>query len=163
MLRSLVGSEMCIRDRASDPWWGWISVWVPNPAGGFAGFSWYYKTMKSCGCDVAIYLQLEIRLKHDDGNKTDHKKLCFKVDTKGNESSSDRRKIREDCYERIKKLAGRPHRMGNGNTMTFAQWDDKKPWLVFNKTGDGPDTQETVNNLIKAQNILDSVEDINSA
>ena len=141
--------------------WGWN--WVPNQAGGFAGFWWYSKTVQSCGHDVVIYLQLEIQLKLDDANKPTerNKKLCFKVDTLGNESSSDRRNIREDCYTRIdveKNKVVRPH-MGNGNTMTFAQWDDEKgqnPWLVFNPNG-GPDIQNTVKNLIKAQSVLDKV------
>ena len=144
------------------PFWGWD--YVPNRAGGFTGFWWYFKTVKSCGCDVEIYLQLEIQLKLDDENKPTERntKLCFKVYTQGNKSSSDRRNIREDCYTRIeaeKNKLFRPH-MGNGNTMTFAQWDDEKgqnPWLVFNKASLGPDIQETVTNLIRAQNILDRV------
>jgi len=150
------------RNWSKDNPWGWN--WVPNQAGGFTGFWWYSKTVQSCGHDVVIYLQLEIQLKLDDENKPTerNKKLCFKVDTLGNESSSERRNIREDCYTRIeaeKNKLFRPH-MGNGNTMTFAQWDDEKgqnPWLVFNKASVGPDIEETVNNLIRAQNILDRV------
>ena len=37
------------------PFWGW--GWVPNPAGGFFGFWWYYKTVKSCGHDVELALK----------------------------------------------------------------------------------------------------------
>lgn len=149
------------------PWWKWKLVNPPN-GDAFAGFSWYCKTMQSCGHDVDIYLQLEIKLaKPDKPDKPSYRKLCFKViDYTGLDMY--RKQIQQDCYQRILKagngLLCRPNVMRTGNTMTVAQWDDKwkdrskqNPWLVFNKTGVGPDIQETVNNLIKAQHILDRV------
>ena len=61
----------------------------------------------------------------------------------------------------------KPDRMGKGNTMTIAQWDDQytngekqNPWLVFNKTDSRLDILATINNLTKAQSILDRVQDV---
>ena len=127
------------------PFWGWD--YVPNRAGGFIGFWWYYKTVKSCGCDVEIYLQLEMNRENPKASK-----LCFKV--RMQEINVD---IKRDCRSRIKDIGGdlvcEPKRIGHGYTVTIAEW--KNAWLVFNKAGVGPDIQEIANNLINAQNILD--------
>ena len=156
-----------IKDSWKDDWvedphppWGWSSV--PNQAGGFTGFWWYYKTVKSCGYDVDLYLQLEIKLEKPD--KPEDRKLCFRVDTRGHRDSQT--KIRQDCHNRIIKagnleaggcLVRKPNRMGTGNTMTVALWDEgQKPWLAFMSNG-GPDIPATVKNLIEAQIVLDNV------
>ena len=127
--------------------WGW--GWVPNKAGGFAGFWWYSKTVKSCGHDVEIYLQLEIKLE-----KKDDRKLCFKVFM--DEADKD---IKWDCHLRILKagesLVRKPKRIGHGKAVTIAEWKD--PWLVFKPNG-GLDIPETVKNLMKAQSVLDKVD-----
>lgn len=129
--------------------WGWS--WVPNPSGGFAGFWWYSITVKSCGHDVSLYLQLEINPTHHDARK-----LCFKVFMDKPDYD-----IKWNCYERIVKAGGdlvrKPDRMGHGHTVTIAEW--KNPWLVFKPNG-GPDTQATIKNFTEAQRILDRVKDI---
>ena len=144
------------------PSWGW--GWVPNPAGGFSGFWWYYRTVESCDIDIEIYLQLEIK-----PDKPGDGKLCFKVDTGGldKEQYHLRSRIKHDCHVRILNagngLLREPDRMRTGNTMTVALWDvqcsdgqKQNPWLVFKPNG-GPDIQATVKNLIKAQGVLDNV------
>lgn len=134
--------------------WGWN--YVPNPSGGFAGFWWYSNTVKSCGRDVSLYLQLEINL-----NNPDARKLCFKVFMDKPDHD-----IKWNCYERVIKAGGdlvhKPDRMGHGHAVTVALWDNKNgqnPWLVFKPNG-GPDTQATVKKLTEAQRILDRVKDI---
>lgn len=129
--------------------WGWN--WVPNPSGGFAGFWWYSNTVKSCGHDVSLYLQLELKPDHRDARK-----LCFKVYMDKPDID-----IKWNCHERIIKVGGdlvrKPDRIGHGRTVTIAEW--KKPWLVF-KPNCGPDIQKTVNNLMEAQSVLDRAESI---
>ena len=146
------------------PFWGW--GWVANPAGGFFGFWWYYKTVESCDIDVDIYLQLEIK-----PDKPGDGKLCFKADASGLDKKQspnvDLSRIKHDCHDRILNadngLLRKPDRMRTGNTMTVAQWDvqysdgqKQNPWLVFNSNG-GPDIQATVKNLMEAQSVLDNV------
>lgn len=133
-------------------WWGWVN----NPTGGFYCFSWYSKTVKSCGHDVELYLQLEIKL-----SEPDERKLCFKV---GMEKDYKDKwvEIKWDCHERILKAAGEklvrePKRMGHGHTVTIAEWIN--PWLIFN-SNDGPDIQKTVKNLMEAQSVLKRVKEI---
>ena len=105
--------------------------------------------MKSCGHDVEIYLQLEIKLE-----KKDDRKLCFKVFM--DEADKD---IKWDCHLRILKagesLVRKPKRIGHGKAVTIAEWKD--PWLVFKPNG-GLDIPETVKNLMKAQSVLDKVD-----
>lgn len=139
--------------------WGWN--WVNNPSGGFAGFWWYYKWVKSCDCDVRLYLQLELKL----DNLLDSK-LCFKTS-----SNKKDRNIAQDIQKRILESGGKlvctPYRMRAGYTTTIAQWDDQykdgenqNPWLVFNQTDNRLDILATIKNLTRAQSILDRVQDI---
>ena len=148
---------------ALHPPWGWN--YVPNQSGGFAGFWWYYKTVKSCGHDVELYLQLEINR-----DKPDHSKLCFRVKVK-EDTKGLTREIRKNCYDRILEagkvgspgdLVCGPNRMGTGYTMTVALWDNKdgqKPWLVLKSNGE-VDIQATIKNLMEAQSVLDRAEGI---
>lgn len=146
-----------IKPRPHHPPWGWN--YVPNQSGGFAGFWWYYKTVKSCGHDVELYLQLEINR-----DKPAYSKLCFRVIVYTEEQ---RREIRKNCYDRILEAASgnlvcRPNRMGTGYTMTVALWDNEhgqKPWLVLKSNGE-VDIQATVKNLMEAQSVLDRAEGI---
>ena len=152
-----------IKPRPHHPPWGWN--YVPNQSGGFAGFWWYYKTVKSCGHDVELYLQLEINR-----DKPDHSKLCFRVKVK-EDTKGLMREIRKNCYDRILEagkvgaqgdLVCGPNRMGTGYTMTVALWDNKdgqKPWLVLKSNGE-VDIQATVKNLMEAQSVLDRAEGI---
>lgn len=152
------------RNWSKDNPWGWH--WVHNPSGGFAGFWWYSKTVKSCGHDVSLYLQLEIK-----PDKPSDGKLCFKVDTSGLDKKQSPNvnlsQIKDDCHDRILKpgsgLLRKPDRMRTGKTMTVAHWDvqysdgqQQNPWLVFNANG-GPDIQATVKNLMETQSVLDNV------
>lgn len=144
--------------------WGW--GWVNNASGGFFGFWWYFRTMESCKENVDLYLQLEIKPDKRKNEKPcfrpENGKLCVKVDSK----TSDKRlqsKIKWDCNGRVlnagNNLLRKPDVMRRGYWMTVAQWnieDGQNPWLVFNPNG-GPDIQNTVKNLIKAQSILDKV------
>ena len=135
------------QNSAGNPWWGWN--WVPNRSGGFAGFWWYGRTVKSCGREVDLYLQLEIKL-----DRPVARKLCFKVIMK--EVDTD---IIRDCHDRILEAGEdrvrKPNRMGYGYAVTIAELTN--PWLVFNTDG-GPDIPKIVNNLIEAQSILDGVQ-----
>ena len=128
--------------------WGWD--WVPNKSGGFAGFWWYSKKFISTGKVVQLYLQLEVNL-----DNTNARKLCFKVWME--EANKD---IKWDCHRRILKagedLVTKPKRIGHGKSVTIAEWKD--PWLVFILNG-GLDISETVKNLMKAQSVLDKVDD----
>ena len=139
---------------AGNLFWGWD--WVNNNSGGFFGFWWYSKTVQSCGHDVDIYLQLEIKL-----DEPDDRKLCFKVAMK--EADKDKwGNIKWDCHERILKSAGKtlvrkPQRMGHGYTVTIAEWIS--PWLIFNPN-DGPDIQKTIGKLMEAQRVLDKAEGV---
>ena len=132
--------------------WGWN--YVPNRSGGFLGFWCYFKTVRSCGHDVRLYLQLEIN-----PNNPDARKLCFKVSMDEVDVN-----IKWDCHARILEAGGdlvrEPDRMGHGKTVTIAEWTS--PWLVFRPNG-GPDIPAIVNNLMEAQTILDGVEDIGDA
>ena len=132
--------------------WGW--GWVNNPSGGFYGLWWYGKKVKSCGHCVELYLQLEVM-----SNKPEDRKLCFKVDMK-KDYEDKWGEIKWDCHRVLKAAGGtlvrKPKRMGHGQTVTIAEWTN--PWLVFNPNG-GPDIPETVNNLVKAQSILDSMDE----
>ena len=125
--------------------WGWNWVYP----GDFAGFWWYYKRVKSCGQDVVIYLQLEIK-----PDEPDNRKLCLKVWME--EANKD---ITWDCHLRILKagesLVRKPKRIGHGETVTIAEWKD--PWLVFKPNG-GLDIPETIKNLMTAQSVLDKVD-----
>ena len=149
-----------VQDPPRGPWgWGWENP--PGDSPDFCGFNWYYKTVESCGHDVELYLQLEIR-----PDNPHYSKLCFKVNTQG--LARGRSQIREDCHNRIlaagevgalDNLVCRPVPMGEGNTMTVALWNNENrqnPWLVFQPNG-GPDIQATVENLVTAQSVLDSV------
>ena len=140
--------------------WGWDRV--NNRSGGFFGFWWYFKTIKSIEHDVKIYLQLEI--KH---HEPENGKLCFKVDARKVEKGL-RPKIKWDCHSRIlkagNKLLRKPDVMKIGGWMTVAQWDvqckdgqKQNPWLIFNNANGGLDIPATIKNLIEAQSILDRV------
>ena len=132
--------------------WGW--GWVNDPKGSFAGFWWYKrKIIKDDGTEVWPYLQLEIN-PHSPADR----KLCFKIQTGERD-----RNIAQNYRECILKSGGdfvqEPDRMGKGNKMTIAQWNDNhSPWLVLSPFG-GPLIPTTVKNLIKAQSILDNVKD----
>ena len=108
--------------------WGWN--WVNNPAGGFAGFWWYYKKYISNGNEVQLYPQVEISLKNPNSRK-----LCFKVYTDKKD-----RHIAQVCQKSILASGGsfvcEPYRIRTGYTMTIAQWDDShRPWLAFDPEG----------------------------
>ena len=139
--------------------WGWD--WVNNPSGGFLGFWWYFRTIVSCNQNVKIYLQLEIKPKEPETKKPGSEKLCFKVGVKTSDKSL-LDEIKWDCHDRIlnagNNLLCKPDVMRIGGTMTVAQWgkDGQNPWLAFNPNG-VLDIQNTVNNLVKAQSILDEV------
>lgn len=131
--------------------WGWN--WVNNPAGGFAGFWWYRNKFEANDNEISLYLQLELSLDNPAARK-----LCFKVYTEKPD-----RNIAKNCQNYIVEASGghvyKPDKMRTGHTMTIARWKDNS-WLVFNKPNGEPNIPETVKNLVKAQSILDSVEDI---
>lgn len=118
--------------------------YVPNPSGGFLGFSW---SPVDTGDQTAFYLLLEIY-----PGKPDRQKLCFKV-CPGEEHSKMRAR---DFYETWFQPCGRefiekPQRFGAGGNMTVGWW--KGEWLRFDSDGK-LDFRGTVRNLRMAQSVL---------
>ncbi|WP_020595111.1 PD-(D/E)XK nuclease family protein [Spirosoma panaciterrae] len=116
--------------------------YVANPAGGFFGFWWYFKPLQNEL--YTPYLQLE------------NNSLCFKIEVN---DETKRSMAREKAFQKLMAAAiqlnsirvERPKRMGNGRYMTVMRWDgdyrQKRNGLL--------DFQETLENLKKAQEVLD--------
>jgi hypothetical protein len=117
--------------------------YVANPAGGFFGFWWYFKSLQNNL--FTPYLQLE------------NSALCFKIEVK---DKTKRAIAREEAFQKLKKIAAqlgissvkRPERMGNGQYMTVLRWDDD-----YRAHQNGfLDFDNTLETLKKAQQILDT-------
>lgn len=131
------------------PSWGWD--YVPNQAGGFIGFWWYYRTIKCDTGEAVLYLQLEMKPKMKPNEPP--RKLCFKLAMEDTKDTKWRclRYISEGRKDLVVK---KPRKMGSGYTVTFAVWENC--WIKFSPNGE-PDISATKKNLITAQCMLDNV------
>ncbi|MEZ0486221.1 hypothetical protein [Fibrella aquatica] len=118
--------------------WGYVA----NPSGGFVGYWWYFKPQSNK--TYMPYLQLEQNI------------LCFKIEV----TDPANQKTAQDEANRLILQAARqlglsgverPKYMRTGRAMTVAYW---KEYMVL--SGDNLDSESTIENLIKAQVILDT-------